>query len=52
MDVHDHVEFIYGDDYPSNVYPWMKLAERGVEVRYMNIRELGIVRAREHYVTR
>ncbi|HEX7863193.1 MAG TPA: aminotransferase class V-fold PLP-dependent enzyme [Verrucomicrobiae bacterium] len=38
---------IYGDDYPSNVYPWMKLAERGVQVRYLNIRELGIIRARD-----
>jgi cysteine desulfurase / selenocysteine lyase len=38
---------IYGDDYPSNVYPWMTLAERGVEVRYLNIRELGLVRARD-----
>jgi selenocysteine lyase/cysteine desulfurase len=38
---------IYGDDYPSNVYPWMTLAERGVEVRYLNIREFGVVRARD-----
>lgn len=36
---------IYHDDYPSNVYPWMALADRGVEVRLMNIRELGKVRA-------
>ncbi len=36
---------IYHDDYPSNVYPWMALAERGVEVRLMNVRELGKVRA-------
>lgn len=36
---------IYHDDYPSNVYPWMALAERGVEVRLMNIRELGKIRA-------
>lgn len=35
---------IYFDDYPSNVYPWMALAEQGVEVRLMNIRNLGIVR--------
>jgi selenocysteine lyase/cysteine desulfurase len=35
---------IYLDDYPSNVYPWMALAERGVEVRLMNIRELGRIR--------
>src|SRR5208282_1125405 len=26
---------IYHDDYPSNVYPWMALAERGVEVRLL-----------------
>lgn len=38
---------IYGDDYPSNVYPWMNLADRGVEVRFLNIRELGLVRARD-----
>ncbi len=24
---------VHGDDYPSNVYPWMALAERGVELR-------------------
>lgn len=38
---------IYGDDYPSNVYPWMNLADRGVEVRYLNIREFGVVRPRD-----
>ncbi len=36
---------IYQDDYPSNVYPWMALAERGVQVRFMNVRELGRIRA-------
>ncbi len=36
---------IYHDDYPSNVYPWMALAERGVQVRLINVRELGKVRA-------
>src|SRR5580704_9514204 len=36
---------IYFDDYPSNVYPWMALAEKGVQVRLLNIRELGQVRA-------
>lgn len=36
---------IYFDDYPSNVYPWMALAEKGVQVRLMNIRELGKIRA-------
>ena len=35
---------IYQDDYPSNVYPWMALAERGVEVRYLNTKELGRIR--------
>ncbi|HWD17941.1 MAG TPA: aminotransferase class V-fold PLP-dependent enzyme [Verrucomicrobiae bacterium] len=35
---------IYFDDYPSNVYPWMALAERGVEVRLLNIREYGRIR--------
>lgn len=35
---------IYHDDYPSNVYPWMALAERGVEVRLLNVRELGRIR--------
>ena len=35
---------IYHDDYPSNVYPWMALAEKGVKVRLMNIRQIGIIR--------
>jgi cysteine desulfurase/selenocysteine lyase len=35
---------IYHDDYPSNVYPWMALAERGVEVRLLNARGLGVIR--------
>lgn len=35
---------IYFDDYPSNVYPWMALADQGVEVRLMNTRELGFIR--------
>jgi cysteine desulfurase/selenocysteine lyase len=38
---------IYHDDYPSNVYPWLALAERGVEVRLLNIRELGVIRPRD-----
>jgi cysteine desulfurase / selenocysteine lyase len=38
---------IYHDDYPSNVYPWMALAEKGVEVRLMNIRQLGVIRPRD-----
>lgn len=36
---------VYFDDYPANVYPWMALADRGVEVRFLNIRDLGRIRA-------
>lgn len=36
---------IYQDDYPSNVYPWMALSKQGVEVRLLNTRELGEIRA-------
>ena len=36
---------IYHDDYPSNVYPWMALAEQGVKVRLLNTRGLGTIRA-------
>ncbi len=35
---------VYFDDYPSNVYPWMALAEKGVKVRFLNIRDLGKIR--------
>jgi cysteine desulfurase / selenocysteine lyase len=35
---------IYFDDYPSNVYPWMALAARGVQVRLLNTRGLGVIR--------
>ncbi len=35
---------IYHDDYPSNVYPWMALADQGVKVRLLNTRGLGIIR--------
>jgi selenocysteine lyase/cysteine desulfurase len=35
---------IYFDDYPSNVYPWMALAEQGVQVRLLNTRGLGMIR--------
>ena len=38
---------IYHDDYPSNVYPWMALADAGVEVRLLNIRGLGVIRPRD-----
>jgi selenocysteine lyase/cysteine desulfurase len=36
---------IYHDDYPSNVYPWMALAAKGVQVRLLNTRGLGAIRA-------
>jgi len=32
---------VYFDDYPTNVYPWMALAKRGVEVRWLRARGLG-----------
>jgi cysteine desulfurase/selenocysteine lyase len=35
---------IYFDDYPANVYPWTAMAERGVQVRFMNTRGLGVIR--------
>jgi selenocysteine lyase/cysteine desulfurase len=35
---------IYHDDYPSNVYPWMALAGKGVQVRLLNTRGLGAIR--------
>ncbi len=35
---------IYSDDYPSNVYPWMTLANRGVEIRTLRVEELGRIR--------
>jgi cysteine desulfurase/selenocysteine lyase len=35
---------IYHDDYPSNVYPWLALADKGVKVRLLNIRNLGAIR--------
>src|SRR3984957_8637183 len=38
---------IYHDDYPSNVYPWMALAARGVEVRLLNIKNYGAIRTVE-----
>lgn len=36
---------LYFDDYPSNVYPWTALAERGVEARLINLKEYGRIRA-------
>ncbi len=38
---------IYFEDYPSNVYPWMALAEQGVEVRLMNTHGLGVIRPKD-----
>jgi len=38
---------VYFDDYPSNVYPWMALAEQGIEVRLLNTRGLGLIRLRD-----
>lgn len=35
---------VYHDDYPSNVYPWMALADRGVQIRFLNVKELGRIR--------
>lgn len=35
---------IYFEDYPANVYPWMALAEKGVQVRFLNARSLGRIR--------
>jgi cysteine desulfurase/selenocysteine lyase len=29
------------EDYPANVYPWMALADRGIEVRFLKTRGLG-----------
>jgi cysteine desulfurase / selenocysteine lyase len=31
----------YRDDYPANVYPWMDLARRGVDVRFVEPRQFG-----------
>jgi selenocysteine lyase/cysteine desulfurase len=33
----------YRDDYPANVYPWMDLARRGVEVRFVEPTQFGNV---------
>src|SRR6185503_3073226 len=38
---------VYQDDYPSNVYPWMTLVDRGVEVRFLNARQLGEIRLKD-----
>src|SRR5882762_3162819 len=33
---------LYFDDYPSNVYPWLALADQGIVMRRMNARGLGV----------
>jgi len=38
---------VYFEDYPSNVYPWMALAERGVQVRLIQTKELGRIRIQD-----
>src|SRR6266481_2123107 len=38
---------IYFDDYPSNVYPWMAMAEQGVEVRLLKTSGLGSMQPKE-----
>lgn len=38
---------VYFDDYPSNVYPWLALADKGVEVRLLNTRGLGLIRPKD-----
>ena len=38
---------VYFDDYPSNVYPWLALGERGVEVRLLQTRALGRIRVQD-----
>src|SRR6266436_5302024 len=38
---------IYFDDYPSNVYPWLAMADQGVEVRMLNTRGLGVIRVKD-----
>jgi cysteine desulfurase/selenocysteine lyase len=35
---------IYFDDYPSNVYPWMAMAEQGIQVRLLKAPGLGVIR--------
>ena len=34
---------VYFDDYPSNVYPWMALAHKGVKVRFITTRRYGVI---------
>jgi cysteine desulfurase/selenocysteine lyase len=41
------VVLAYLDDYPSNVYPWMKLADRGIPVQLLNASALGRIRVKD-----
>jgi len=34
---------LYFEDYPSNVYPWTGLAARGVEPRFVQPRQFGVI---------
>ena len=38
---------VHGDDYPSNVYPWMALAEKGVELKRLEPSEPGRIEPEE-----
>lgn len=38
---------IYFEDYPSNVYPWLAMAEQGIEVRMLNTSGLGVIRPKD-----
>ena len=38
---------VHGDDYPSNVYPWMALAEKGVELKRIEPSEPGRIEPEE-----
>jgi cysteine desulfurase/selenocysteine lyase len=40
---HEHILACF-DDFPSNVYPWMALANRGVPVRFVQPRSPGCIR--------
>jgi selenocysteine lyase/cysteine desulfurase len=40
-----HNALVCFEDYPSNVYPWMAMSERGVQVRFLNTRRPGMIRA-------
>jgi cysteine desulfurase / selenocysteine lyase len=38
---------VYGEDYPSNVYPWQALAARGVETRFLRTPALGLIQTED-----